>query len=560
MIKQNKLKNRLLFGIVFALTFFVIANASAKLAFDNDCPVSAVDNVNFSNGTAVFLPFTYNQSSVTNSNLTIFIGTNTDYFCNSIGANLSDFVANRKVILTPEFINALKTSSCNATFENYTENFRKSGNMLSSSGTVFCGIKNLTFDAKTNPSGISFTYPKKGYGNLTISGTAYNGTNIKKYMIAYLMNNPSLTLSGVVSSFADAIELNVTAACPDASTTTNFFNSGKGNYTTTFQPLLLGINWTAGESLKPSQGVGGIFGWLLDFALGNQTLPIITAANLSTNKVYVCGLIAVENDYSNSTVTTINNATTVDAKSTVNTTLEIKTNASVTNASVELVEYPENPKTAGASGVVELGKYIGISIDSALKNALSSVIIKVYYTDDEVTAAGLTESTLRLYYYNETAASWTKYDTPNGGVNTTGNYVWANTTHFSAWGIFGTAPVIDTGGRRRETETGTTSGGCLIKWDCMPWSKCIDGKQIRTCTDIGTCGSGAVTETRTCVALPLLPSIPTGEPERVPPVAPAPSAVPLIIPWLSIILGIIILGIISWRIIKTKREKKRKRR
>jgi hypothetical protein len=37
--------------------------------------------------------------------------------------------------------------------------------------------------------------------------------------------------------------------------------------------------------------------------------------------------------------------------------------------------------------------------------------------------------------------------------------------------------------------TGTISGGaCKYKWDCTNWSKCLlHGKQIRNCTNIGTC-------------------------------------------------------------------------
>jgi len=557
MINKNKFgMSIVLISLAFFALFF-ITNTSAKLAFDNDCPVSSTNYVNFSNGTAIFLPFTYNETSTTNSNMTIFLGTNTNYFCSAINENLSSFSQNRTVIFTPEFLNALKTSSCSATFENYMDNYRKSGDLLNSDGTVFCGVRNLTFDATTNPSGITFNYTIAGVP-VGINGTNYNGPSLKKYMIAYLMNHPDAEISGVISTFANAINLNVSLSCPGTSSITDFFNSGKGNYTSKFKPALLGINWTAGEKLEPSDGVGGVFGWLLDYALGNQVLPIITAANLSTNKIYVCGVVILSNALTNSSVTITTNTTTIDATTTVNTTLEIATNGSVTNATVELVAYSENPQTSGAVGVTALNRYVGIRIDNALKNVLSSVIIKIYYTDSEVSAAGVQEDTLRLYYYNETSSSWQKYDDPNGGVNTTGNYVWANTTHFSNWGIFGFALAS-------ATTTSMAGGGGICNrgiWGCNSWSECLDGKQSRNCVDKGFCKFKDKFETRDCFELGSNSSIPVSQPIPVKISEPS-SAIALAVPlgtlWPSMAAIAIILTIISWRILAKKKQAKKKK-
>lgn len=36
----------------------------------------------------------------------------------------------------------------------------------------------------------------------------------------------------------------------------------------------------------------------------------------------------------------------------------------------------------------------------------------------------------------------------------------------------------------------TDEGGCMYKWNCTDWSRCfLPGKQIRNCTNIGTCSS-----------------------------------------------------------------------
>jgi hypothetical protein len=559
-IKTNKNMGKILVCLLFIFVF-LIANASAKLAFDNDCPVSASNKVNFSSGTAVSLPFTYAETSMASSNLAIFLGTDTSYFCSQIDDDLSTFAASRTVIFTPEFLNALKTSSCNASFEDYMENYRKSGNMLSSAGTVFCGVKNLTFDSTTSPSGITFDYTIVG-APVGVNGTHYNGPSLKKYMIAYLMNHPDAELSGIILTFANAINLNVSLSCPDSGSISDFFNSGKGNYTTKFQPKLRGIDYGSGESLSPSNGVSGAFGWLLDFALGDQTLPIITAANLSTNKIYVCGINSIEEYYSNNTVTTSGRAVNITTAE-INTSLEIKTNSDISNATIEIFEYTGNPKADGALSVAELDRYFGIKADAALENAISSVIIKVYYTHEEVSTANLDESTLRLYYYNTISGKWVKYDSPNGGVNTTNNYVWANTTHFSDWGIFGTALASAT------TSTSSGSGGSIIKWECEEWTKCNNGKQSRICYDPNL-KSSKKTDIRDCITIPIVSAvIPTSPAKRVPETIPqqpsAPSvqekapAVPLEMLWYSIIAFAVIIATISWIILNKKPSKKKKK-
>jgi hypothetical protein len=74
-------------------------------------------------------------------------------------------------------------------------------------------------------------------------------------------------------------------------------------------------------------------------------------------------------------------------------------------------------------------------------------IIKIFYTQDEVDNIGLDESTLRIHYYNASSDTWAEYDGPGiGGVDTEGHSVWANVSHFSLFGVFGS--VIE-GGKKK---------------------------------------------------------------------------------------------------------------
>jgi transglutaminase-like putative cysteine protease len=141
-------------------------------------------------------------------------------------------------------------------------------------------------------------------------------------------------------------------------------------------------------------------------------------------------------------INTIANQTTkIDAKDKSNTTLELVTRSDLIDASINLTEQFNNPGTANV-GVLGLNKYIEIEADENIKNNLGWIIIKMYYTDEDVSNAGIDESTLRMYYYNETISKWEVMT--NSGVNTTANYVWGNTTHLSFFGLFGNLSTTTT--------------------------------------------------------------------------------------------------------------------
>ena len=63
---------------------------------------------------------------------------------------------------------------------------------------------------------------------------------------------------------------------------------------------------------------------------------------------------------------------------------------------------------------------------------ISSVILKINYTDEEI--QNINESTLKLYYYNESTSSW---DLMNSDLNINENYILANLSHLSTYGVFG---------------------------------------------------------------------------------------------------------------------------
>ncbi len=122
-----------------------------------------------------------------------------------------------------------------------------------------------------------------------------------------------------------------------------------------------------------------------------------------------------------------------------------------TSGTITVSQYEDNPASSTSGFGTSLGVFMGFDLNMS---GLDWAIIKMYYTDAQ--ASGLDESTLRISYFNATSNTWQEYDDPYGGVNTTANYVWANTTHFSVFGASGNTPSTTT------TTTTTTSGGGSI--------------------------------------------------------------------------------------------------
>jgi parallel beta-helix repeat protein len=82
-----------------------------------------------------------------------------------------------------------------------------------------------------------------------------------------------------------------------------------------------------------------------------------------------------------------------------------------------------------------LGGYTYVIPSENLEGNIDWVYIVVYYNQSELDAKNLSESSLELQFYNETSQAWETISP--GGVNTTGDYVWANSSHFSVLGLRG---------------------------------------------------------------------------------------------------------------------------
>jgi len=127
--------------------------------------------------------------------------------------------------------------------------------------------------------------------------------------------------------------------------------------------------------------------------------------------------------------------TTVNASSEANVSLVINT-----TSPVEVFVAPTTDPAANF-GMLGLGKFVEITADDQ-SAIVFPVLIQMHYTDADVAAAGIDESTLNIYFYNTTSASWEV--APSSTVDTVNNVVSALVDHFSTYGTYGSASIPTT--------------------------------------------------------------------------------------------------------------------
>ncbi len=145
-------------------------------------------------------------------------------------------------------------------------------------------------------------------------------------------------------------------------------------------------------------------------------------------------------NYTNNSVNLSADQTTLINAPTANTTLAI-TSSQNTSGSINLV-LTSTPLDVPSLSVPSIDKYLHIEASKTLTDNLTYVLIKLYYTHEEVNAPGIEEGSLGFYWWNRTSSAWEKLNPAmdwvyGAGVDTIENYVWANVTHFSDYSIGG---------------------------------------------------------------------------------------------------------------------------
>ena len=166
------------------------------------------------------------------------------------------------------------------------------------------------------------------------------------------------------------------------------------------------------------------------------TIAARDSANNTARKAGAAGF-AIDSDKSAVREFQINGSRKALLRMTNSTQIELTGKASADAESIRLVvsEHSRDIKnTTKPSGRKEMQKYVELEAEDEAKSGISMATLRINYTNEEATALNISEATLTAYYYNETSTEWQQL---NSTANTEQDYVEANTTHFSFFGIFG---------------------------------------------------------------------------------------------------------------------------
>jgi len=204
-----------------------------------------------------------------------------------------------------------------------------------------------------------------------------------------------------------------------------------------------------------------------EFDLGEYTVSLAvissnTDAMISANKTISISSEGNADSVVEIPVSQLNGTYNADLGASLNLTF-----VGAATGSVVIESYSERPAGTNVFSIPGLGKYFKIELVGNSSALSSETEFRFYYSDSDVESANIKESTLSLYFWN--GADWVS--PLSTGVDTTNNYVWAKTNHFSIWSSFGSTVSNAAGG-----------SSCYTDWSCTAWSECVDGQQVRTCT------------------------------------------------------------------------------
>jgi len=135
------------------------------------------------------------------------------------------------------------------------------------------------------------------------------------------------------------------------------------------------------------------------------------------------------------TVTTTPGVPEVVNTSGTDTEMTITTNATQTDATVTVQQYTENPEAdTGLITITGLDVYLEITTDIP-DEEITEIVIKIYYDPANLEAEGISELSLKPYWWNPSTEEWeviTGY-----GVNRDENYVYFTVTHLSLFTLGG---------------------------------------------------------------------------------------------------------------------------
>lgn len=399
-------------------------------------------------------------------------------------------------------------------------------------------ITNITFNNEKyhdNNYGITFK-------NIGTNSTFPTMSNTYIYNNNYAMDLSLSYLAIINTNYTNNINIGQKSGIHVSSdstlylTNSNFNNNGDyGLYDDGFDTGLLSVYWIINKNITCKNNNISLKGWVSLINNGNiitENCSLNIRGELTDN-VTTLNLSSGKQGYVEFDLVFSDNQSTIGGKDNYGMDIALYVNNTEKIPNLLVTYYNQNPINSGFS-LNNLNKYYNISPTSELD--LTYWIFKVYYTDEELAIKKLDETSLTIQYYNETSNSW---ENLSGGVNTTENYVWANITHFSIFGIIGNIISTCSDGIKNQDETNIDCGGVCTSINgeyfynnicnkqalkntpsisgggaggaglgcnknysiCNAWSQCTNGIQTRECIDKNECDTKPKIETKNCTII-----------------------------------------------------------
>ncbi len=345
-------------------------------------------------------------------------------------------------------------------------------NITYPNGTIFPLNLSLTSGSKYNRS---FTIPAlDGLYNLTFfandTSNNINSTEISNFTLD--STAPIITVASPIATTNDTppdinISTNEVATCQYKSNSTSFANMTTTGGTSHIQNLSTALSVGDYTYFVRCNDTNG--------NLKNLSVPFIVTST-ATNAANV----------SNFTITG-NQTVTLVSLSNVNVTINL---SRTLNSSLSIAEYNSTPNASFSLDGYSVSsfRFYSLNAEDVVKNSINRLVLSIVYNQTLLTAAGITETDLVMYYYNLTSALWQQES--QYYVNTTSDTFTVNITHLSNF-VLGTAAASSSSSSSSSSSGGGSGGASGSGWGFCGDTVCNDGEKCAPSPEVnnhkGTC-------------------------------------------------------------------------
>jgi len=225
---------------------------------------------------------------------------------------------------------------------------------------------------------------------------------------------------------------------------------------------------------------------LNSLSTGEHTLYVQcndSAQNRANNSLVVVITSTIVESSNNTLLNLTSNLTqTVQLLNTINVTLNLSTTLNDTILTVgEYNTTPLSSSFALTGYTTAVYRYYTFSASDELKNAINQLTFHLYYNETQLTTLGISESALKVYFYNLTTSAWQQER--NYSINTTSDFVEVNVTHLSTFTL-GKSTVTAAATEDTTAASSSSSSSGATGWGVCGDLVCNDGEKCAATKDI----------------------------------------------------------------------------